>query len=114
MNGAVHAAGSVSTYVLQMLSAADAQSNGVLRDTPVESTTPYVYSTSSHYPPSLFAARNVQNDSGNRNTTGNNSVNSGNTGNQTNFQYETSSQYPTTVETPTTTTMKHFSFGNLG
>ncbi|CAA15509.3 monoamine oxidase [Caenorhabditis elegans] len=113
MNGAVHAAGSVSTYVLQMLSAADAQSNGVLRDTPVESTTPYVYSTSSHYPPSLFAARNVQNDSGNRNTTGNNSVNSGNTGNQTNFQYETSSQYPTTVETPTTTTMKHFSFGNL-
>ncbi|EGT31329.1 hypothetical protein CAEBREN_21495 [Caenorhabditis brenneri] len=117
MNGAVHAGSAVSTYVLSMLAAADAQNNGILRDTPVESTTPYIYSTSSHYPPSLFAVQNQnqtqnlsQNQPRNQTTLRNLSSSSNSS---TKFQYETSSQYPTTVETPTTTTMKHFSFGNL-
>uniref|UniRef100_A0A8R1DKB4 monoamine oxidase n=2 Tax=Caenorhabditis japonica TaxID=281687 RepID=A0A8R1DKB4_CAEJA len=95
MNGAVHSAQAVSNYVLQMLSAAEAQSNGILRDVPVESTTPYVYHTSSHYPPLVLA---------------------GSQGSTT-FHYETSSHYPPTVAAASgaqaTTTMKHFSFGNL-
>ncbi|PIC54330.1 hypothetical protein B9Z55_003623 [Caenorhabditis nigoni] len=112
MNGAVHSGSAVSNYVLQMLSAADAQRNELLRDTPVESTTPYVYSTSSHYPPAMFAAEipaQVQNQTRVQNSppTSSNSTSSGT------FRYETSSQYPSTVQPPTTTTMKHFSFGNL-
>ncbi|KAF1771666.1 hypothetical protein GCK72_003493 [Caenorhabditis remanei] len=114
MNGAVHSGTAVSNYVLQMLSAADAQSNGVLRDTPVESTTPYIYSTSSHYPPSMFAAAAaVVPEQQNQTRIQNSPLNAQNSSATTQFQYETSSQYPTTVETPTTTTMKHFSFGNL-
>ncbi|CAI2294385.1 unnamed protein product [Caenorhabditis sp. 36 PRJEB53466] len=106
MNGAVHSGQAVSNYVLQMLAAADAQSNGILRDTPVESTTPFVYKTSSHYPPSLFVVNETVIEENVR-------VNEGvNNQNSSGFQYETSSQYPSTVA-PTTTTMKHFSFGNL-
>uniref|UniRef100_A0A1I7UMA4 monoamine oxidase n=1 Tax=Caenorhabditis tropicalis TaxID=1561998 RepID=A0A1I7UMA4_9PELO len=93
MNGAVHSGTSVSNYVLQMLAAADDQN--ILRDTPIESTTPYVYSTSSHYPPGILGVRNNEPST------------------RSSFQYETSSQYPVTVETPTTTTIRHFSFGNL-
>ncbi|CAI5438085.1 unnamed protein product [Caenorhabditis angaria] len=104
MNGAVHAGQMVAAYTLAMLTSADVTSNNnLLRDQPLESTTPFVYRTTSHYPPEIFEEKiDIQQTYSDQQSQEQSST----------FKYETSSHYPPTTSIPTTT-IQHFSFGNL-
>ncbi|CAB3408428.1 unnamed protein product [Caenorhabditis bovis] len=112
MNGAVHAGHSVAYHVLSVLTEADSMTNGVLHDTPLETSTPFVYHTSSHYPPSMFETSSPSAEPISESAQHLNPLRDEQSGTSTTFRYETSSHYPST-QAPTTTTMKHFSFGNL-